>query len=223
MKTVLKNNLIFFQNRMLRKNIILSLIFMMLFYVAGCAQSTLKINRFTPVVEPPFTKLFLKDNENYIGYASENYSASAALFEYDSIIILPLEIVNRTNHDILSDKYSVSLLDGRDLKSITMLNRDHLISSKSKMGGGSSSGGIQQQLIENALNSIMDVANLSEKKIMAKGLEKAINDYFEFRPIYAGEKRSGILCFLVNFKLEHPLTLMIDLAGEKIKLRFNPQ
>ena len=195
-------------------------------YVAGCAQAPMsaQINRFDPQLQPPYTKTFIQGGETYITYENLNYKISAALFEYQSIIVLPLEIFNHTAFEIRPEEYVVSLHDGRDLKPIKMLTRTDLQAARSKLGGGGgSSGGIQQQLIESTLNAIMEATNVSSKNTMIKSIDIAIDNYFQLRPIYAGEKREGILCFLVDFKLEYPITLMVKLKGEEIKLKFMPQ
>jgi len=191
----------------------------------GCARAPMsaQINRFDHQLQPPYTKTFIKDGETYVSYENVNYKISTALFEYQSIIVLPLEIFNHTASNIWLDEYAVSLYDGRDLKPIKMLTRTDLQAARSKIGGGGSSGGIEQQLIESTLNAIMEAANVTTKNTMIKSIDIAIDNYFEFRPIYAGEKRGGILCFLVDFKMEYPITLMVKLKGEEIRLKFMPQ
>jgi len=58
--------------------------------------------------------------------------------------------------------------------------------------------------------------------VMLKGLDDAIDNYFSFRAIYAREKREGILCFMVDFKLEYPITLMIKIKDKVAWIRFLP-
>jgi hypothetical protein len=204
----------------MRIGIALSLLIVII--LIGCGTPA-KITRFDPVAGPPGISTYEIDNEIYLRYKDARYQITAALFEFNSIIVMPLTITNKSGEDIEPSEYKVSLHDGRDLKEIKMLSRDHLVSAKNEMegkGGGSNIGG---PVVETTVNTIISMTQASNRAVMTKGLDYAINNYFDFRPVYANYTREGILCFLIDFKPEYPTTLMIDIKGEILMLRFMPR
>jgi len=193
-------------------------------FLFGCAEAPINITHFDVVPNPPRVKTFLLNNVNYASYETTDHKVIAALFEYQAVMVLPLEIINLTDADIEAAQYSVGLFDGRDLKPIKMLKREDLIAFKNKQQGGEAVvGGIEGQVIQGTLNAILGATNRDAKGYVIKGVDQAIDRYFTFRPIYAREAREGILCFLLDFKEEDPITLRIKLKGEEIKLQFLPR
>lgn len=190
--------------------------------VGGCG-TPIEINRFDPITKIPGTKSFTLDNEIYGSNENHQYRVAAALFEYNSVIVMPLEITNKTGRNIEPGQYSISLHDGRDLKTIRMLTRKELVAVKGKLEGNSSGSGLEGMALEATVNALMTAANMPTKNVMVQGLNHAINDYFSFRPIYAHETRRGLLCFLVEFKLEYPIALIVKIHGEEFKLKFMPR
>ncbi len=193
----------------------------------GCATSPIpsqpQIVRFNPIVVEPQVKSFINKGETYSGYESDNYDVAAALFEYQSILLLPLEITNKTDRDIKPEEYSVSLRDGRDLKKITLLSRAEIVAIKAKMDGSSSGGGLESQVIAGAYTTVLSLTSIFSKNDVKRGLELAAGNYFSFRPIYKHEKRQGILCFLLDFRAEYPIALELKVQDEIIKLKFMPK
>jgi hypothetical protein len=190
--------------------------------LTGCS-TPVEINRFDPVLGPPEIGAYGENNETFIKYNDSHYQITAALFEFNSVIVMPLSITNKTGEALEPSQYSVSLRDGRDLKEIKMLTRNNLVAVKNKVegkGGGLNVGG---SVVETTVNAIISITQSSNQEVVTKGLDHAINNYFSFRPIYANYSRKGILCFLVDFKLEYPLALMVDIKGEAFMLRFMPQ
>jgi len=194
-------------------------------FLFGCAEAPIDITNFDVVLNSPRIKTFLLNNVKYASYETANHKVIAALFEYQAVMVLPLEIVNHTDEDVKADQYSIGLFDGRDLKPIKMLKREDLVAFKSKQqgGGAATAGGIEGQVIQGTLNAILGATNRDAKGYVLKGVDQAIDRYFSFRPIYAREAREGILCFLLDFKEEDPITLKIKLKGEVIKLQFLPR
>lgn len=190
----------------------------------GCASSSVQpqITRFDPIMTEPQISSQVKFNEVYASYEADTFNIAAAIFEYQSLYVLPLEIANKTDKNIEPSEYSVSLHDGRDLKLIRMLTLDDLIAVKNKMTG-KSSGGIESQIISTTVNTIMSLTSLSSQGEVMRGLDMAIDNYFSFRPIYKHETRKGILCFMINFRAEYPITLLVKLRGEEVKLKFMPR
>ena len=200
------------------------LLFALTLFLLGCAQVPLDLQRFDPIVDRPQKTIFLKDNEPYLAFEDRTVKVSAALFEYNTVIVIPLEITNRTGQDIVAADYTIALADGRDRKPVRLISRDDLVKIKEKYsGGGGSSSALQDQVIETTITSLMNAVNLPTKDRLIRIIDQGIDQYFEFRPVYARETRTGVLCFVPDFKLEYPLTLDLKVKGELIDLQFNPR
>jgi len=183
--------------------------------------------RFEPVVNSPNLDTFISTElsikgETMARYTLPNYKIQTAIFEALSIMIVPITIVNNTGDDLQPSEYSISLYDGRDMKPIKMLSRSDMIKVQDKLKGGSG-GRLEQQVINTAVDSFMDITNSTDKQAVIKGLDAAINNYFAFRPVYAYDKRFGVLCFLLDFKAEYPISLKVKIKKEDITLKFFPQ
>ena len=198
----------------------------LLVFSAGCSGSDpgMTIDRFEPIINPPKVTASVKNNESFINFKNNKYEITAGLFEAQSIMVMPISIANKSDNRIDTADYSISLHDGRDYKVIERLSRDTLITAKGKIeGNGSISGGIEQQVISTLITTVMSLTSVSQKNQVLQGMDMAVNNYFSFRPIYAHETRSGVLCFVIDFKPEFPLTLKIKLKDEIIHLQFMPK
>lgn len=173
----------------------------------GCAPVPLDVNHFSP---------------EEIKLETADITGKAALYEYNSVLVVDLTLANRSSMDILPKEYSVVLADGRDLKPVKMLKRSDLVEVRSKYTAGNTGGAIQDQLIAATMNNVMNAVNVPTKDKLINIIDKGIAQYFEFRPIYAGAERSGVLCFLPDFKLEYPLTLTVKCRDKKIEAQFQP-
>jgi hypothetical protein len=138
-------------------------------------------------------------------------------------LLLSLQIYNQTGADIKPEEYSVGLYDGRDLKQITMLSRTDMMIVKDKLQGKSTGGGLESQVIQGALNTVTGVTSVISKSEVSRGLDLATKSYFSFRPIYKHETRTGILCFVLDFRPEYPITLKVKIRDEEFKLKFMPK
>lgn len=197
----------------------------------GCSSTpmppSIKIMRFDPVINSPnidtftSTELSIK-GETMARYTSPNYKIQTAVFEALSIMIVPITIVNNTGDDLQPSNYSISLEDGRDMKTIKMLSRSEMIKIQDKLKGGTGSG-LEQQVINTAVDSFMDITNSTDKQDVIRGLDAAINNYFAFRPVYAYDKRFGVLCFLLDFKAEYPISLRVKIHKQDVILKFFPK
>jgi hypothetical protein len=198
---------------------------LLLLLILGCAAvtTTLDITYFEPIPDSPGMKTFVQDKITYVNYENHDYRITAALFEYNDICIVTLSITNETSSDVKSSDYSVGLYDGRDQKPLKIVSREDITAVRAKYAGSSSGleiTGDTVKAVESAVTAIIGVVKPSTNDMVVKGLDQAIDNYFSFRPIYAKECRDGILSFLVDFKLEYPLTLKIKLRKEEIDLKF---
>lgn len=191
----------------------------------GCGSPPVEVNRFDPLTGGPFISTLDKNGEIYASYLDPDIQVVTTIYEYNSIIVMPLSIINRTGQDIEASDYSLSLSDGRDLKTVTMLTRDDLVNVKGRLEGkGTDFGsGIEGMALAATVNAFEDLTNQPSTKMMVQGINQAINDYFEFRPLYAGEARTGLLCYLVDFKLEYPLSVRLKVKDKLIEIKFLPQ
>jgi hypothetical protein len=183
--------------------------------------------RFGSVTNPPEIDTFVSaelsiKGENMTRYTSPKYKIETAVFEALSIMIVPITIFNNTGDDLQPSEYSISLYDGRDMKLIKMLSRSDMIKVQDKLKGGTG-GGLEQQVVNSAMDSFMSITNSTDKQALIQGLDAAINNYFSFRPVYAYDKRFGVLCFLLDFKAEYPISLKVKIQKQDIILKFFPK
>ncbi|MFH0887048.1 MAG: hypothetical protein V1843_02650 [bacterium] len=190
--------------------------------ILGCNAAPLEFNRFDPVIYPPYMKTVIQDNEKYVSYEDTKYKVNTVVLEYQGILLTNIVIDNKTARDIDAKDYSIQLCDGRDYKPLKMVSRKDIAAIKATYTGNASGGNIQDQAIAAASAALLEIFQPSSKSQIIQGLDKAIDNYFSFRPIYAHESRSGIISFVADFKLEYPLTFIIKLENEKIELAFKP-
>lgn len=205
----------------MKKQLLLLLLFIPLLY--GCGGTPIKVTRYDPIVLSEYLTVFTQNGEKLVRYQDINYKVETALFEYNNIMLMPIEITNNTKTIIMPDDYSLSLYDGRDFMPIKMLTRQEIMKVKAQYESGKSGGSLQEQAIQGTLSLMMHALQPSDRSLIMKGLDKAIDDYFEFRPIYPLETRKGILCFFVDFKLEYPLSLNVNIKDEDISIEFLPR
>jgi len=190
--------------------------------IVGCSQVPLQVTYFDPVLDRPNIKTISVSDEAYASLENSRVSINAVIYEYNSMIALYLELSNKNSVDISPEEYSISLADGRDLKPIRLLKRSELVEIKAKFIGGGRSNALQDQLIEATMTNAMNVVNVPTKDKIIKLIDEGINQYFSFRPVYANATRTGVLCFMPDFKLEYPLTLLVKIKGEPLAIRFLP-
>lgn len=193
----------------------------LVFLLSGCTQPPLETNAYDPVLDQPGLKTVLISNERFAQYEDAKYRITSAVFEFNGVVAISLEIRNKTAVDLTAADYAISLTDGRDRQPVKMLSRADLVATKTKLAGGSG-GNIQDQLIQATVDTLMNTLNTPTKEKLIRIVELGIKEYYSFRSIYAGDKRSGVLCFLPDFQLEYPLTLTVRLKAETVNIRFFP-
>ncbi|MFA5113901.1 MAG: hypothetical protein WC529_06380 [Candidatus Margulisiibacteriota bacterium] len=193
-----------------------------LFMTLGCAQVPLATTNYEPQVDQPGLKSVVIGNDTFAEYTLPDCRITSAIFEFNNVIAVSLEIRNLTGQDLGVKEYAVSLADGRDLKPVKMLTRQDLVATRAKMSGGTG-GAIQDQLIQATVDTIMNTMNTPTKEKLIKIIDQGIAEYFDFRPVYANDRRGGVLCFVPDFQLEYPLTLTVKIKGEPHIIKFLPQ
>lgn len=196
--------------------------FLLTIFIFGCAQMPLEIIKYLPQnagskLEPSF----IQDLNLYNVYEDNNFDVDANVYEYNNIIALLIAVKNKRAEMLSPEDYSIGLADGRDLKPVRMLSRQELLNIKLKYTSNDR-GAITDQAIEATMGNVMKIANFPTKEKMAELIDLGANNYFSFRPIYQGEIRQGILCFMPDFKLEYPLTVQVKLPGKVLALKYWP-
>jgi hypothetical protein len=195
----------------------------LLLFVTGCSQvqTPIEAKYYMPLTAGTNQRTFTLDKEIYVSAEAKSGNITLKLFEYNSALALSMSIQNKTFQDIEPNEYSFELFDGRDLKPVKMLSREDLIKIKAKLSGGGSNA-IQDQVINVAMTNAMNAVNMPTKDKLIKLMDEAISKSFAFRPIYHREIREGVICFLPNFALEYPLTLIVKINEEKTTFKFLP-
>jgi hypothetical protein len=188
--------------------------------LCGCA-APLEVHRFKPAADQPNIAVITIANESYLRYADLDFEVTAALFEAKQVFILSLEIINKTNARIDAKDYSIALCDGRDLKPLTQFSRQDIMNFKLAYEKGTpiKTG---EPAVDAALGTIMQLFSPASRSETIKNLDKAIDDYFPFRPLYPQEAREGIICYHADFRLEYPLSLVIKAKEKTMALKWMP-
>jgi hypothetical protein len=194
-----------------------------LLLLLGCTQAAIEAVNYEPVIDQPAITTAVVSSEVFAEYTAADFRLTAALFEYNNVLALSLEIRNLTGEDLSAGDYSISMTDGRDRKPIIMLSRQDLISTKAKVAGTGGSGPIQDQLIQATVDTLMNTINQPTKEKLIRIIDQGIDNYFSFRPVYANERRGGVLCFVPDFKLEFPLAVTVKINQEPYVIKFLPR
>ena len=191
--------------------------------LTGCDRGlpkTIDIDRYY-VFQPKGLKQIAKHGEQYFVIESKDHDASFAVFGYKELLALGLEIKNKTGKDIEPEQYSLKLYDGRDLLPIKLITKDDLYQIEKKLidpkGFSLSSPSIQ-----GAVSAVDSLISLPSSSYLGASLQNIIENYFEFRPVYANSSRKGFLAFYHGFKLEYPLALELSIKGQSKMYYFAP-
>ncbi|MFC1767314.1 hypothetical protein ACFLZ2_02020 [Candidatus Margulisiibacteriota bacterium] len=196
-----------------------------LLFLSGCGEKAPppQINVFKPVDLPSNIAIVVEGKVPYAVRDHANYTVKAALYEYKNIYVAEVAIQNKTKTDIATEEYSISLVDGKDRKPLMMMSLESIREALKKSEVGESGGaGSAEQKLTDAVISLFRETKPSDEKLVRKGLELTLERYFAFRPIWAGKSRDGFIVFNLDFRLDHPLTLAIELPDEKIDIVFKP-
>ena len=196
--------------------------FPLIILFCGCTTTPpFEVDRYDFQIFNQNEKIVIEHNEKFACYENKDFKITMAIFRHQNLYVVPLSITNKTGTNLLPARYSVGLYDGRDYKPLTFVHRSDIIAYKNKVAGIGSVN--LTPTIENAFNAATSLINWPSSSALNKGLDQAIENYFEFRPVWANQKRYGILCYVGNFKLEYPLSFIVKIRGEKMEFEFLPR
>lgn len=207
----------------IKKNAWLILALMVL--VGGCAPKvsmpSVTLDRYD-LYSPAGLKTISKWDENFYQFNDKGVRITLNIIGYQGLLVVPIDIYNGSKENIDPAEYHVGLFDGRDQLPIKMITRDDInkIKNKNNASGGFS---LASPSLQGAVGSFNSLVNFPANSALEQQLQFAINNYFEFRPIYAGETRSGFIAFFHDFKLEYPLLFKIKIRNKEYLFYFKPQ
>ena len=193
--------------------------------LAGCANPPVKVEHFVPLTATAREDIVMRGEYPFIEHSDKDHWISATLAGAQSVYIVSLKVVNKTAADLEPEDYSVSLVDGRDAKPLSLISREAVIGYRAHLAGGGQelkSGSPMADIALAQLNKVVGSLGETQKSELLQSIDSAIEHYFAFRPIYAGEARDGVLCYYPNFILEYPLILKLKLRDKTLDLKFWP-
>ncbi len=195
-----------------------------LLLLTGCAATPVKIDVYKPLAASAREEVTTRAGYSFIEYADQKYRVGATLAGTQNVFVVSLKVTNLTGADLGPDDYAIALTDGRDAKPLTLLTRESVIKYRASLTGGTDlkSGNPMADLALGQLNNVFSALSEPEKNQVVRSVDWAIEHYFSFRPIYAGESREGVLCYYPGFVLEYPLTLKVKLKDDAVDLKFWP-
>ena len=174
------------------------------------------------VYSPPNIKPFTKNDTPYFTDENKYYTITFSLVGHEGVMIVPLEIKNKTGTDIGAQEYRGALYDGRDRLPLKLIGREDLETIVNQLLNPKGFS-LSNPSIQGAFSSIDSLIKLPANSSLGNDVRNIANNYFVFRPVYAGSTRSGYLAFFHAFKLEYPLTLEIIINGKAYRYYFAPQ
>lgn len=160
--------------------------------------------------------------EEFTVYEDQKIRLAVALFDYKELAFAGIYITNKTRQDIQPDEYSIALSDGRDHLPLKLITRENVEAIRAK-GANAGDFNLMSPSVQGAFNTFQSLLSFPSESVLSQNLDKALQNYFAFRPIYAGEKRQGLLAFFHAFELEYPLLFALEIKGEMIYLYFEPR
>jgi hypothetical protein len=182
------------------------------FGCAGQSTSFVDMDRYY-VYAPQGLEQITKHGETYFVKKSQDYEITFTVFGYKDFLALPIEIRNKTGLDIEPQDYGIALYDGMDQLPIKMITHDELNGIEKKLLDVKGFN-LASPSIQGAVSTVDSLINMPANSSLGGDIRSIIQNYFEFRPIYAKSARKGFIAFYHDFKLEYPLTLKITISGQ---------
>lgn len=193
--------------------------------LAGCSAPPVEVDYYVPVAASARDNVVVRGGYSFIEHSGKNYWLSATLIGAKKVYIVSLKVINKTSADLGPEDYSVSLADGRDAKPLNYISRESVIRYRASLAGGGQdlkSGNPMADMALTQLNNAISSLGKNQKSELLQSIDSAIEHYFAFRPIYAGEAREGVICYFPDFVLEYPLVLRVKLPDETVDFKFWP-
>lgn len=202
------------------------LAFLPIIFICGCAaQVTPEVNVYKPANLQPGVTEVRKTHVTYAQWETDRYKVLSALYEYKGIYVAEVEMTNKTNINVQPGEYSVALSDGNDRLPFTMISAETIQRIRDGVKGEKDGNlGLQEaeQRVLDAAVSIFQSMKPSDAELLKKSLGMVIDQYFAFRPLWAGQTRKGLIAFQPGFRLEFPLRLSLAIKGDKMEIVFVP-
>jgi hypothetical protein len=206
----------------MKRGLLLPLLAITLLY--GCAKAPVEFDHYQPVIKNAGDKLEAQWGLSAIKNGNAAYTVTGLLVGAENVVVVYLKIENRTGSDLLPSDYSVGLTDGRDRLPLQLISREAVIAYRAREAGGDkvSSGNGMVDLALTQLGNLTRTMGNSQLVQFLASLDWAVDHYFAFRPVYAGQSREGLLCYSVNFVREYPLTLEVRIGDRTYDFDFLP-
>jgi len=194
--------------------------------ICGCtAQVPPEVNVYKPVNLPAGVIEMQKPHATYAQWENNRFKVLAALFEYNGIYVADVEITNKTNGNVQPNEYSVALTDGNDRLNFRVISAETIQvirdGIRGEKGGQLGLNDAEQRVLDAAV-SIFQSMKPSDADLLKKSLNMVIDQYFAFRPLWAGQTRKGLIAFQPEFRLEYPLRLSLAIKGDRTEIIFMP-
>jgi len=204
----------------------LYLAFLPIIFMCGCAAQVPKeVNAYKPSNLQPGVIEIKKSQVTYAKWETDRYKVLSALFEYKGIYVADVEMTNKTNVNVQPGEYSIALTDGNDRLHFKMISAETIQiirgGIKEDKDGKLELKEAEQRVLDAAV-SIFQSMKPSDAELLKKGLDMVIDQYFAFRPLWAGQTRKGLIAFEPDFRLEYPLRLSLAIKGDKTEIIFVP-
>lgn len=200
--------------------------FLFIIFMCGCAgQVPQEVNVYKPANLQDGVIEIKKPQVTYAQWETDRYKVLSALFEYKGIYVADVEITNKTSVNVQPGEYSIALTDGNDRLHFMMISAETIQKIrdgiKGETGGKLDLKEAEQRVLDAAV-SIFQSMQPSDVELLQKGLNRVIDQYFAFRPIWAGDTRKGLIAFKPDFRLEYPIRLSLAIKGDKTEIIFVP-
>lgn len=202
------------------------LAFLSIILICGCtAQVPQEVNAYKPAnLQPGVTEVKMP-HVTYAQWESDRFKVLSALYEYKGIYVAEVEMTNKTNVNVQPDQYSVALSDGNDRLPFKIISSEtiQIIRDGVKVDkdGNLDLKEAEQRVLDAAV-SVFQSMKPSDAEMVKKGLDKVVDQYFAFRPLWAGQTRKGLIAFQPDFRLEYPLRLSLSIKSDRTEIIFVP-
>ena len=206
----------------MKKTLWLLLLFIPL--LCGCAKAPVTVEYYQPAATSPGQKIAAEGNFLFISQADDDHAVKAMLTGGDNVLVVYLQIDNKTGANLDAADYSVRLTDGPDRLPLPLISREVVMAYRAQVAAGDkiASGNSIADAALMQLDSMVKNMGSTEIAQFLTSMNWAIDHYFAFRPVYAHRNRAGVLCYYINFIREYPLILSVKIKDKTVNFDFLP-